>query len=146
MAKCREENKKLKYKSQRLLDGEQVILKPLVLKHFGRWGEEGEISSVTRFAFTGWIWLVQHCRVPRLLEKEIQRTIATVLWSRNPAQDVIVVLEDFLTYCCSSQCSLALAFVLFVLVVCSSVIFGTVIVSSFSCFKSWYMFVSVSSL
>ena len=32
-AKCREEKNKLKYKGQRLPDGEQVILKPLVLKH-----------------------------------------------------------------------------------------------------------------
>ena len=52
-AKCREEKKNSKYKGQRLPDGEQVILKPLILEHFGRWGEEGKISSVTRFAFTG---------------------------------------------------------------------------------------------
>ena len=52
-AKRREKKKKSKYKGQRLPDGEQVIVKSLALKHFSRWGKEGEISSVTRFAFTG---------------------------------------------------------------------------------------------
>ena len=96
----------MKYKGQRLPDDEQVILKLLVLEHFGRWGEEGWefLQSLALRSRDGSVqrWLAQHCLVPRLLEKEIQRTIATVSRPRNQAQDVFVVLEDCLTYCCSS--------------------------------------------
>ena len=41
-SKRREERKKIKYQDERLPTGNQIIFKPLVIEHFGRWGDEGD--------------------------------------------------------------------------------------------------------
>ena len=41
-SKQREEKKKIKYQDERLPTGNQIIFKPLVIEHFGRWGDEGD--------------------------------------------------------------------------------------------------------
>ena len=42
----RKEKSKVVYQQQSLPGGGQLVLKPLVLEHFGRWGEESTVPDI----------------------------------------------------------------------------------------------------